>query len=221
MGLVPIVLGDLFHYPGEVDEALFSETLALFREAAAAIRPWALLGNHDQLRAAEPVTAPLDRLAQAGVLTLMDQAGPQFWLEHDGPVSPGACLVGASPWDTALPTAVDTGSAAATPHTVLWLTHHAIAFPDLRHFLVVPHEIPGVDWVINGHKHRPQPVLTVGRTRWANPGGMMRMKWLPRNRSRRPSVVIWTPERDWLQAWELPYRPFSEVFPVEEPPDQI
>ena len=98
-------------------------------------------------------------------------------------------MVGASPDGSAIPLSVDKGAGEQS----VWLTHHNVGFPDFLDKHVKIREIPGLDWLINGHIHRPQPTVTAGCTRWANPGNVTRLKFCRSAMTRVPAAAIWRP----------------------------
>ena len=205
--LVPVFLGDLFNWPRENSNTLLVELIALF----APQRPFVLVGNHDKYQARYTSDVSLAVLAAAGVSRLMAEPGPQFLLE-----TPEAkVLVGATPDGYRIPSlftpAPDGPESEAD--VVVWLTHHNIQFPDFPDKAHRIKEIEGVDWVVNGHIHRPQATIRVGGTAWANPGNITRLAYVRRLKERVPAASIWTPGREDLDYWPVPYLPFEEVFP--------
>ncbi len=214
--LVPVILGDLFHWPRENPNHLLVRLIGLFRPH----RPFALVGNHDKYQARFTEDVSLAVLAAAGAVRLLDTPGPAFHL--DSPT--GRAIVGASPDAAPIPLAFDrTGGPEA--EEAVWLTHHNVGFPDFENRQVKIREIPGVDWVINGHIHRPQPTQVRGGTKWVNPGNISRLTFSPRALTRIPAASVWTPglppEQTELLAWPVPFLPFVEVFPDEAfPPEE-
>lgn len=207
--LVPVVLGDLFHWPRENANSLMVALMELFRPH----RPFVLVGNHDKYQARFTADTSLAVLRAAGVVTVLDEPG--LFLRLDTPTGQG--LLGASPDGAPLPASVEkTGD-----ETTVWLTHHNVGFPDFLDKRVRIREIPGLDWVINGHIHRPQPMVVAGCTRWANPGNITRLKFCRGAMARVPAAAIWRPGLADLESWPVPYRPFAEVFPDQElPPEE-
>lgn len=213
--LVPVILGDLFHWPRENPNALLVELIGLF----AAHRPFVLVGNHDKYLARFTPDVSLAVLDAAGCVRLMAEPGPRFVLETPD----GKVLVGASPDGSPIPQrfdidlGLDPGAGYAQ---VLWLTHHNLSFPDFPEKQHRLRDIPGVDWVINGHIHRPQPTLTIGSTRWANPGNLTRLTFSRRTMGRVPAAAVWRPGCADLERWKVPHLPFAEVFPDQEFPSE-
>lgn len=212
--LVPVILGDLFHFPRENPNRLL---VALMR-ALAPHRPWVLVGNHDKHQDRFTEDVSLAVLAQAGAVRPMAEAGPQFELE----TSEGRVLVGASAYGQDLPQSLDRADYAAT----LWCAHHGVGFPDYRTKRVAIRHVPGLDWVVNGHLHSPQatqaahgPAEDDAPTRWANVGATARLTFTRHTRDRKPRCGVWTPGCPDLDWRELPHLPFAEVFPDQELPE--
>lgn len=209
-GLVPVVLGDLFHWPRDNSNALLVALIELF----AGPRPFVLVGNHDKHQARLTRDVSLSVLEAAGVVRVMAEPGPQFTLR----TPEGEVLVGASPDNAPIPRRFPT--AAGGPGLVVWLTHHGIRFPEFADRSLDIREIPGIDWVINGHIHRPQPTVRAGATTWANPGNITRLTFARRTLTRRPAAFAWRPGCAELARIELPHLPFGEVFPDQEFPSE-
>ncbi len=214
--LVVVFLGDLFHWPRDNPNNLLVALIELFGSFGRRHRkPWALVGNHDKYQANYTSDVSLAVLEAAGVVEVISKAGEQFLLQAPGK----RLLLGASPDFTPVPSRHEKAGEDVT----LWITHHNVGFPDVENKRVRVRELPGVDWVVNGHIHRPQPVQVRGCTRWVNAGGLVRMQFSRYNLERRPSAVVWTPEceeKGELERWEVPIRPFWEVFPDQELPQE-
>ncbi|MFW5487768.1 MAG: metallophosphoesterase [Desulfovibrio sp.] len=209
--LLPVFLGDLFHWPRENPNWLLVELMDLFRP----FRPYALIGNHDKFQARLTDDCSICVLEAAGVIRLLKEGGPAFRI-----VTPqGAAVLGASPDGTPVPESFDR-SALDADDQVLWVTHHNVNFPDFPDKKVQSREIPGVDWVINGHIHRPQPTLQAGATRWSNPGNIVRLTFSSKSLERRPAIHIWRLGMEDLERVELEYLPFYDVFPQQDFPDE-
>jgi predicted phosphodiesterase len=214
LGMVPVLLGDLFHRPRDNSNRMLVELIRLFGPRTGPDRVWALVGNHDkyQSRFTEDVTIAV--LEAAGVLSLMKEDGPQFSLETGA----GRALVCASPDGAPLPKAYERQD--GDPETVIWLTHHNIKFPEFEDRAYAIRELPGIDWLVNGHIHRPQPTVTMGRTTWANPGNITRLTFTRRSMVREPAAAVWTPGCAELERWPVPFLPFDRVFPDQELPPE-
>lgn len=207
--LLPFFLGDLFNWPRENPNSLLVRLIDLFRPR----RPFVLVGNHDKYQARYTDDVSLAVLAAAGVVRVVAEPGPLFHL--DAPT--GSALVGASPDGAPLPARLDRPPGEET----IWLTHHNIGFPDFLDRQVRIREIEGLDWVVNGHLHRPQPTQTAGGTRWVNPGNMTRLTFTRRTRERVPAAHVWRPGNTVLERFEPPCLPFEQVFPDQDFPPEV
>ncbi|WP_319541517.1 metallophosphoesterase [uncultured Pseudodesulfovibrio sp.] len=212
LGMVPVILGDLFHWPRDNSNKMLVELIRIFGARTGESAVWVLVGNHDkyQSRFTEDVTLAV--LEAAGVVRLMKESGPQFILE----TGKEHVLVGASPDGTPLPKNYD--HKPDDPDTVIWLTHHNIQFPEFIDRAYTIKELPGIDWLVNGHIHRPQTTITKGQTTWANPGNITRLTFTRRSMEREPAAAIWTPGCEELEKWVVPFEPFDVVFPDQELP---
>ncbi|SKA92677.1 DNA repair exonuclease SbcCD nuclease subunit [Paucidesulfovibrio gracilis DSM 16080] len=207
-----VLLGDLFHRPRDNSNTLLVELMSLFRPH----RPFVLVGNHDKHLARWTRDVSLAVLGEAGVIRLMQEPGLQFVLE-----TPEAkVVVGATPDGHRLPRGLDR-EYVPDEATVLWFTHHNISFPDFLDRAGRIKELPGIDWLINGHIHRPQPQVQAGSTTWANPGNITRLTFSRRSSEKIPAAAIWTPGCEELTSWQVPHEPFYDVFPRQEfPPEE-
>jgi len=207
--LIPLFLGDLFHWPRENPNTLLVRLIDLFRPH----KPYTLVGNHDKYQARFTADTSLAVLAAAGVVRLLDEPGP--FLRIDTPT--GQAILGASPDATPIPLSFDHADGLETA----WFTHHNISFPEFKDRFQHIREIPGVTWLINGHIHRPQPQVTAGSTTWVNPGNITRLSFTPRSRDRIPAATIWRPGCSGLEKVPLPCLPFNQVFPdADFPPEE-
>lgn len=207
LDLVPVFLGDLFHWPRENPNSLLVELIELFRP----YRPFVLVGNHDKYQARFTDDVSMAVLDAAGVVNVLKEPGPALSLDTDA----GQVILGGSPDASPLPVSF----AKAGAEQVVWVTHHNLNFPDFPEKTLRLREIPGLDWVINGHIHRPQPTIRTGATVWANPGNIARLTFARHVMARRPAVHAWRPGQAELERRELPFLPFAEVFPDQEPPE--
>lgn len=209
--LLPVLLGDFFHrHPGDVRHLLRRVFEVLEPYAGTSFRPWVLQGNHDQEEGGESGDSSLDVCALAGVVRLMDECGIHGLFDVNG----HRVALGATPYGAKLPTSVEQGDA----EYVVWGSHCGMGFRDVVHKYPLLHEIPGVDWVVNGHLHWLQPTESRGMTHWSNIGGMTRISFAPRNRERVPTAGIWRPGCADLEPWVIPHLPFDDVFPVRHFP---
>jgi hypothetical protein len=208
---LPVILGDLFHWPRENSNGLLVELIRLFSPQ----RPFVLVGNHDKHLARLTSDVSLSVLAEAGAVRLLAEPGPQFVLTTPA----GEALIGASPDGAPLPAGFQ--HAPEDPDIVVWLTHHNIRFPEFETRAHGIRELPGIDLVVNGHIHRPQPEVRAGRTLWLNPGNITRLTFSRRSLERKPAAFFWRPGLETLERLELPHLPFAQVFPDQDfPPEE-
>ncbi|WP_415719135.1 metallophosphoesterase [Maridesulfovibrio sp.] len=204
--LIPLILGDLFHWPRDNGNSLLVDLISLFGE----YKPFVLVGNHDKYQARFTPDVSMAVLNAAGVIRLMSEYGPAFELE----TPQGLVLVGASPDCTPIPKEFEREDGRYVK--VVWVTHHNISFPDCEKKQHTIKEKPGIDWIINGHIHGPRDSITKGMTTWANPGNITRLVFSRYALERKMLAAIWTTECDDLEKWEIPHRDFYEVFPDQE-----
>ncbi|WP_147819648.1 metallophosphoesterase [Salidesulfovibrio onnuriiensis] len=213
--LVPVLLGDLFHWPRDNSNKMLVDLIRLFGSYAGPYKPWVLVGNHDKYLSRFTDDVSLAVLGITGVVRLMQEKGPQFVLE----APEGDVLLGASPDGTPLPKEYERRE--GDPDTVIWVTHHNIRFPEFKDRAYGIKELPGIDWLVNGHIHRPQETVREGRTIWANPGNITRLTFTRRSRERVPAAHIWRHGCTELEPFVLPFEPFEAVFPDQEfPPEE-
>ncbi len=208
--LLPLILGDLFHYPRDNANWLLVELLEVLKQKVIAIA-----GNHDCNENTLTPDDTLSVLAAADYVHLLDRAGP--WR---GKISRTSITVGGTAWGQSLPKAAPDGVAPADglPRLTFWLSHHDIRFGgyedagryDCR-------EIPGIDGVINGHIHRPLEDAVCGKTTWINPGHIARVSRSDGSRLRKPAVLrIDIDQGRWTRRMiDVPHAPFEDVFHAE------
>jgi predicted phosphodiesterase len=215
LGMAFVLLGDLFHWPRDNSNRMLVELIRLFGGRSGDRVVHVLVGNHDKYQSRFTDDVSLAVLETAGAVRLMKEGGPQFVLDTPD----GAVLVGASPDGAPLPKAYEHED--GDPDTVVWLTHHNIRFPEFIDRAYSIKEVPGIDWIVNGHIHRPQATVTKGQTTWANPGNITRLTFTRRSMVREPAAAIWTPGCEELDKWVVPYLPFDQVFPDQDlPPEE-
>lgn len=206
LGMVPLILGDLFHWPRDNGNSLLVDMIRVFGQ----YKPFVLVGNHDKYQARFTPDVSMAVLDAAGVIRMMSEYGPAFELE----TPQGLVLVGASPDSTPIPKEFEREEAQYLK--VVWVTHHNVSFPNCEKKQHAIKEKPGIDWIINGHIHGPRDSITKGMTTWANPGNISRMVFSRLSLERQPKAGIWTPESEDLEMWVVPHRDFYEVFPNQE-----
>jgi predicted phosphodiesterase len=202
--LMPVILGDLFHFPRDNANWLLVELLLLFREKTLAVA-----GNHDCNENALNDDDTLSILAAAGHVQLLDRTGPWRGEMNGRPVR-----IGGTCWGAKLPKEVERDGG----EIVVWVAHHDIKFAGYEEQgRIGCREIPGVDLVVNGHIHRPLEDQVCGATTWVNPGNIARVSRSDGSRLRVPSVLrIDIGAGGWTKRMvEVPHRPFEEIFHPE------
>lgn len=211
LDMIPLILGDLFHWPRDNGNSLLVDMIEVFRP----YKPFVLVGNHDKYQARFTSDVSMAVLEAAGVIRLISERGPAFELE----TSQGLVLVGASPDGFRIPKDFDREDGKYLK--VVWVTHHNISFPDCKKLQHTIKEKPGIDWIINGHIHGHRDSITQGMTTWANPGNISRLVFSQFGLDRKLKAGLWTPDCEDLEDWEIPHRDFYEVFPNQDFPLEI
>ena len=164
--LAPVLLGDLFEYPVEPDEALKSRLIRILR--GFRIRPLANVGNHDIAHTTLSDGDSLAVLALSDVLDVAAASGPVRMLAIGG----RRVGIGMTPFGQSVPG--DVRGALPGADEVVWFTHHDIAFDQAYPGAVPPSAVMGCGLVVNGHVHRTQKAVRAGGTLWHNPGTITR-----------------------------------------------
>lgn len=205
--LLPVLLGDLFHWPRDNATRLLTQLMRLFEERLVL----SVTGNHDTTEQSLQDDDSLALLAAAGRIYLLDQNGP--W---KGMMNGVFVTIGGTAWSERLPNAFTSSPGSL----VIWISHHNICFSGTEESGVKPHEISGVHLLINGHIHKPMPDEVHGMTTWLNPGNIARVQRSEGVKNASPSVLKIVPSEG--QTWtaekiELPHEPFDAVFyPMNE-----
>jgi predicted phosphodiesterase len=199
--LLPVILGDLFHWPRDNANWLIVELLELLDGSALAVA-----GNHDCNENTLSDDDTLSVLAAAGRIRLLDRTGP--WR---GMIGGRSVAVGGTSWGQPLPQSFD----RLPGELVLWIAHHDVRFPGYEEAARFGcREIPGVDVLVNGHIHRPLEDVVCGGTTWINPGNIARVSRGEASRARKPAVLRIDIEPS---AWSrrsiaVAHEPFEAVF---------
>lgn len=200
--LLPVLLGDVFHFPRDNSNALLTDLFRLLRGREVL----GVSGNHD---CSENALSPDDSLAvlqAAGAVKLLNET--ELW---SGRIGGTDAVIGGTPWGKRLPERFDASPGAM----VVWIIHHDVRFSGYEDCATLaPKEIPGVTLIVNGHIHRPLESMVCGATTWLNPGNIARVKRSDASRQRRPGALHLAFSRGAWQAnaVEAPHRPFDEVF---------
>ena len=200
--LLPAILGDLFDKPRDNPNWMLVRLIEMLRGEVIG-----LYGNHD---CADPELKEHDSLSvlvRSGRLRLVDCNSPWRGTMNGRPV-----IVAGSSYRKPIPKEY---ACEDKQPLVIWLTHHDVAFPgyEEKNWLR-PHEIAGVELVINGHIHQPLEAVTRGQTLWLTPGNISRRSRSARSREHVPAVlrIDVTPAAWSRQMVTVPHQPFDEVF---------
>jgi predicted phosphodiesterase len=205
--LLPVILGDLFHWPRDNATRLLTQLIRLFDNRFIL----SVTGNHDITEQTLQDDDSLSILAAANRIYLLDRKGPWKGMINDVPV-----IIGGSSWSERIPTSFQ----GPDQTLVIWVSHHNICFSEEDATGVKPQELSGIHLVINGHIHRSLPQQIHGMTTWINPGNISRVQRCEAIREVIPSVLKLTPLNplNWItEKVELPHEPFENVFhPISE-----
>jgi predicted phosphodiesterase len=207
--LLPVVLGDLFHWPRDNANWLLGEVLALL----AGHEVLAVAGNHDCRVNALEEDDSLSVLAKAGRIRLLREEAP--WR---GTLAGRAAVVGGTPWGERLPEAGPDEDAF-----VVWICHHDVGVPGYEEQARLrPRELPGIDVVVNGHVHRRLEDHVVGRTTWLTPGSITRVSRSDAARRHVPAALRIDVGASGFstEPVPVPHAPFEEVFHPEVVADE-
>lgn len=166
--LIAVILGDLWEPENKrrISNVLLNRTVkALKRLKREAIIN---VGNHDKKNDVLTDEDSLMTLKNTGVLHVLDQAGPAAEFLIGG----RRVGLGASPYGQPIPT--DVTGMFPDAASVVWLTHHDLAFESAYPGSQPVHPIRGCSLVVNGHMHLSKPYLRAGQTIWFNPGNITR-----------------------------------------------
>lgn len=186
--LVPVFSGDIFDEPIERNEALKTRLARLMK------RFWMLpitnVGNHDmsgsRLSDADSlaylaVCDGIDAVAVSGAVCVVDVDGRKVGL-------------GMTPYGQEIPRTVEGAFVGIAPKldSVIWVTHHDIAFQENYPGAVKPFPIEGCDVVLNGHVHNLKTAEKAGGTVWRNLG----------NINRKSADLIDQEPQAWAISWD-------------------
>jgi len=202
--LLPILLGDIFHYPRDNANWLLVEFMRLLEPFKGEVL--SVTGNHDCFENNLSEHDSLLLFSQAKQLRLLDQS--DVW---QGMIADKQVQIGGSAWNQAIPTEF-----VRVPEvdSVFWLTHHNLAFNPEWQGMLSARPIPGIDFVINGHIHTPQQPLQRGDTQWLNPGNIARVSRGDTHSQRAPQMLVMHPM---VEGWHsenrvVPHEAYEAVF---------
>jgi DNA repair exonuclease SbcCD nuclease subunit len=166
-GLAPVILGDLFDRPVESDEALKAQLIRILKSFHH--RPMVNVGNHDIQHTTLSDGDTLALLGLCDVVDVVPVSGPVLEVSLEG----RRFGVGMTPYGQAIPQ--DVRGSFSNIDRQVWFTHHDIAFEGATYpGALPPFAVDGCDLLVNGHIHKTQKGILVGRTRWLNPGNITR-----------------------------------------------
>lgn len=200
--LIPMILGDLLHYDREFSVDINNELLTGLMNvlAMANHKPYCLTGNHDYGSETRlDSNKNMAVLKASRLLHVIDNTKGIGTFEIEG-VLYG---VGGTPSGKEIPDSVS-GFFPDEVSRIFWMTHEDLAFPGSYPGAKAFFEIEDCDTVINGHMHLEQPIHQEGKTRWFNPGNILRMS--VDAETHEPAVWMWTPHDD-LAKIVLQYEP--------------
>ena len=207
--LLPVFLGDVFHLPRDNSNWLLTKIFELVTTYCTS-PPLTIYGNHDCHGNALDANDSLSVIRKSEKVILLDEKNT--WKSKMGNRT---IVIGGSSWGETLPTSFPLRrEAKQSPKYVVWLTHHDIRFPAYPSGVIDPHEIPGIDIVINGHIHRTLEERQVGNTKWMNPGSISRISRSDATRERTPSLLkidCMQPEPT-TEFIPIPHQSFDDVF---------
>lgn len=163
---VPVFLGDMYDNSVEPDEAIKTRLLRLLKSCWT--QPISNVGNHDIKNQILTDGDSLKYLEEAGALRVAVYSGALDTFR----IGDKTVAVGATPYGQEIPT--DARHYFPNADTVIWLTHHDLAFEGAYPGSQELHGIKGCRLAINGHMHIAKPLRTVGGTTWFNPGNIVR-----------------------------------------------
>lgn len=134
------------------------------------LKPIELLGNHTLNEVTLTDNTTLALLREAAVLHVIDKPGMFLIIDTPDQKSIG---VGATPYGMTIPEEVSDIELCAVD-SVIWQTHHDLAFDGAYPGAQELFEIKGCDLVVNGHMHLTKSIIAKGKTRWFNPGNITR-----------------------------------------------
>jgi hypothetical protein len=205
--LMPVILGDLFDKPRDNPNWMLGRLIELFRGEVIG-----LYGNHDVHYHPELTDDDsFSLLVKANRIRLVSAESP--WA---GTIGGQMLVIGGSSYRQPIPDRFSPSGATDDQDRplVIWLAHHDINVPGYDEGWISPHEIDGIDLVVNGHIHRQLADVQAGKTLWVTPGNISRRTRSDASQAHVPSAlrIDVTPNGFSLVHVEVPHRPHNEVF---------
>ena len=210
--LLPILLGDLFHRPRDNANWLLVQLMEVLQGEVLSVA-----GNHDCSESALSDHDSLAVLCAAKKIQLL--GGDRRWGDGVwcGLINGVPVTVGGSHWKEKLPDRYDRNDHHVDGRGfVFWIVHEDMRFPGWQRLGKLDcYEIPGVNYVINGHIHKQMPEKKVGMTTWLNPGNIARLERSEDCRNHTPAILRIDVAPDGhlkRQYIQVEYAPFDAVF---------
>jgi hypothetical protein len=226
--LQPVLLGDVFDKPRDNPNWIMSRMFDLFSDGLVPT----IFGNHDCANPQLDENDSLMLLAKAKAVYLLD--ADHYWACQ---IENRIVLIGGSPYRHPIPVSFSMADRTLQvvpsspgahvlldhfskdrlrPDLTVWLTHHDLTFPNATEAVITNmEEIPGVDFVINGHIHRRASAeVKRGQTTWVNPGNIARRSRSDSIRGHTPAVLRMdiTSDGQWLHYVNVPHENAEQVF---------
>jgi DNA repair exonuclease SbcCD nuclease subunit len=166
--LIPVFLGDIFHYASETSKALETALTRILRKSWTP--PLSNVGNHDISHKILCDDDSLALLAESGVIIAPKMAGPVGYFSFHGQII-GLYFV---PYGQIIPKSIKGEFKEGI--NVVMVTHHDIAFEGAYPGAHKTHPIEGCQLVVNGHMHLYKDPIwdEEDTTMWFNPGSLTR-----------------------------------------------
>lgn len=187
------ILGDLTELPQDMAPDLLAILFVEAKKAHEAGLTWRVLwGNHDMVDVGPTNNTVLGLLSLSGLIIDFRESKMQETLTLKP--SKGEIVniqIGGTPFGMELPERID----SFNNEKVFWLTHMDVAlgsspYPGAEE----PYEIPGIDFIINGHDHHTKELTWKGKTAWLTTGNILRRK--RSDRDHKPVFFEWAPGMD-------------------------
>jgi predicted phosphodiesterase len=164
--LIPVFLGDMFDKAFEPSKAIETRLLRLLKTSWT--QPISNVGNHDIKNKILTDNDSLKYLEEAGAIRVAVYSGVLDTFVIGGKT----VAIGATPYGQDIPT--DARHYFPKADTIIWLTHHDLAFEGTYPGAQELHAIKGCRLAVNGHMHIEKERRAVGGTTWFNPGNIVR-----------------------------------------------
>ncbi|EPX83422.1 metallophosphoesterase family protein [Salipiger mucosus] len=164
---VVVILGDLLDEPVPGSESLKNRLIRILKSARFKVVN--LLGNHERTHAKLSDDDTLPLLENSGAFDLIRESGPYGVFDFEGT----RIGLGGTPYGEDIPDDVS-DMFPGDCKSVVWITHHDLAFEGAYPGSRPLHEIKGCKLAVNGHMHLMKKIRKEGETTWFNPGNITR-----------------------------------------------